>query len=64
MGCYVEFNGFTKKWEIKGCGFVWEYETEAETRADYSRAVAHHWEKLMAHNYVATLLASYRGRRM
>lgn len=61
MGCYIEFNGFTKKWEIKGCCFVWKYETESEARADYSRAVAYHLEKLRAHNYVGVLLASCRN---
>lgn len=61
MGCYIEFNGFTKEWEIKGWGFVWKYETEAEARADYSRAVAHHWERLAVSNYVGALLASCRN---
>ena len=60
MGVHIIFNELTHKWEIHGCMFVWAYDTEAEAKANYSKAWDYHNKKLNAWSFTCNWLASYR----
>ena len=60
MGIYITYNEWEKKWQIKGCGFIWYYSTKEQALADRKRAWEQHTANLNAWKTVMNMLVAYR----
>ncbi len=62
MGVYLEYNSFTGKWEWRGFGFRWQYDTKEADEQDGSKVVEEHMNRLKANQFVLNLLVGLRYR--
>lgn len=60
MGIQKVFNDRTNKWELRGWGFVWSYDTEEEADANKVKAYQEHMANIKAFNFVSNMLLAYR----
>ncbi len=60
MGVQFRYNEFSKMWELKGCGFCWEYADKATAEANRKRAWEQHKANLDAFQITHNILVAFR----
>ena len=60
MGISLKYNEFAQKWELRGCEFVWQFNTKEEAEAKKHDAWEKHMRNLEARNFVINMMVQYR----